>query len=89
MGVGTAVEIKDQEVRGWGSRQITYMDTEVTKNQDTVGEWESTFKIFKEEWRDGGGRMRSELQDDSKKNSRQHGLMIQTTKLKTVREEER
>lgn len=69
MGVGAAIGIKGQEVRGWGRRPIIYTDTEITKNQDTnsVAEYESTFKIFKEEWRDGEGRMKSELQDDSKK----------------------
>ena len=32
MGVGAAVQIKDQEVRGWGSTQIIYKNTEITKN---------------------------------------------------------
>ena len=73
MGVGAAVGIKGQEVRGWGSRQIIYTDAEITKNQDTnsVGECQSTFKIFKEEWRDSKKK---------KKIRRQHDLMIQTTK---------
>ena len=32
MGVGAAIGIKGQEVRGWGRRPIIYTDTEITKN---------------------------------------------------------